>query len=181
MFSPINNNGRDFSFLPSNLEFYSTQLMLRYLLALNSDDLKKQSVTKLLTLFIWMGQSSILPSSDLRYLEEEIQELADTFHLHELPYQLFQLLNTFKSKNPKIAILEHLLDLEERGKVAHLEKAHELSLFAKFSLLAEGLKELNSKIRLMEVERELKDLKTAPYDHKKIDKKMEQLLLRLFP
>ncbi|MFA5250773.1 MAG: hypothetical protein WC371_05145 [Parachlamydiales bacterium] len=37
------------------------------------------------------------------------------------------------------------------------------------------------RIKLMEVERELKDLNIAPYDHKKIDKKIGQLLLRLFP
>ena len=176
----------EFSYTSSDIEFYATQIMLRYLTSANLNELKKQSVTKFLTLFIWIGKSEILSSKGRSFLETTLKEIFDSFQLKELPRILKQLLGSLKNHNSKIHILEHLLDLED---VFHSQnkfpKANKETLLAKLNLLAKKLKDLTSSIQIMQIERALRELKKftnqdlQPINLKQADQKINLIVNHL--
>ena len=159
----------EFLYTSSDIEFYATQLMLRYLTSTHLNELKNQSVTKFLTLFIWIGKSEILSSKSRCFLEAALKEIFDGFQLTELPMILKQLLRSLKNHNSKIHILEHLIDLEDifHNQFSHLEKQ---ALFSKLNVLTKTLKDLKKNIQIMQIERALKELKkSAIQDLKQVD------------
>ena len=182
MSKPINdiNNIFEFSQTPSDIEFYSTQIMQRFLISTDINKLKQQSISKLLTLFIWIGKSSILSDHSRSFLEESLKELFDDFYTKDLFLKLKYLLNFLKNHNSKIHILEHLFDLEEKFQDPLAQK--ETTLKTKILEIAENLKTMNSQIKIMETERSLKEIKTLDTQElKKADQKISVIINSLKP
>ena len=126
----------------------------------------RRLATENLSLLIWIGKADILSINEERKILENLKSLHENFQIIDLKNKTDHMIQIIRNTNLKTQIIEHITDIEYK---ACIEKKiiDPINLYKKFEKIINILKSLSDKFYLMELERELKDIKTKYFQDPK--------------
>lgn len=146
----------------NSLENYSEEILKKFLISTTTpkseeEKRKIEIIFKNLSLLIWVGKFKILTKKEEEKIIGKLQKVCEDFKFFNLIEKTNHIIENIKYLNEKIAIIEHLTEIEYKS---HTEKIDiDKSILLEFEKIAKKVNSTSDKFSIMQIERELKDIK----------------------